>query len=519
VIQKSRIKIVWVGNQIPVPFQRMASDWGLTVVSEPPPVAPADPALRALLIWHTATTTPMLLKRLRKALPALDHGVFVGIVAEDGRSFETALNIGAAIATEIESNAKEAFEGIRILRLDDSKGTKWSEIVRECVHHDPGPAANPALKVTGRVDSIERLLFQRAFSRFEQVYLKKQSGGRSGSSVWRVDAFGNRGQRCEPFIAKVGARLALKEERDTFRENVRDFLPFPFRPSMMSNGYVSGATRAVLCSMFISRAQCFDKYVCLVQYPELVVSALFDGPLRTWRAEREVVTNSLGRVYVERGEAAESREQEDKRLGRPNREVLPKRDRLIQAYHLAKKKQRTLPTPVEVWDALQNLPALQYMTCPAHGDLNARNVFVRSTSVDVVLIDFSHASDRSASSRDPSRLDVNLAFDVGWKSNPRTPMLADRSLKRLYTAPLLDGARLGPRHATDGRIEAIRQIRHHVAGEGISEEEYRITTACHLLRYARADGSTNTARREFGKNEERRLRSLSYELAVRLLGL
>lgn len=98
-------------------------------------------------------------------------------------------------------------------------------------------------------------------------------------------------------------------------------------------------------------------------------------------------------------------------------------------------------------------------------------------------------------------------------------MLSDHALKELYTAPLLDGTPSAPRNATDGRIEAIRQIRHHVAGEGISEQEYQITTACHLLRYARADGSINTARREFGKSEERRLRSLSYLLAVRLLGL
>jgi hypothetical protein len=456
------------------------------------------------------------LKRLRKALPALEHGVLVGIVAEDRRSFETALNIRGAIAAEVESDAKEAFEGIAIYRLDDGKGTKWSEIVRVCVHHDPGPAAKLSLKVKGRVDMAERLLFQRAFSSFEHVSLKKQSGGRSGSSVWRVDASGKNGRQCEPFIAKVGARLALKEERDTFRANVRDFLPFPFRPSMMADGYVSGATRAVLCSMFISRAQCFDKYVCLVQYPELVVSALFDGPLRTWRTDRELVTNSLGRVYVERAEAAEAREREDKRFGRPNREVLPKRDRLNKAYALAQKGEPKLPTPVDVWKALQGLPPMEYTTCPAHGDLNARNIFVRSTSVDVVLIDFSHANDRSASSRDPSRLDVNLAFDVGWKDHPHTPMLSDRVLRELYSAPLLTRAR---RDAVDGRIEAIRQIRHHVAGESISEREYQISTACHLLRYARADVSENTARREFGKSEEHRLRRLSYLLAVRLLGL
>lgn len=515
-IQESRIKVQWIGGSIPPDLQRMAADWLLTVVPESQPIAHADRALRAILIWHTQKTTAILLKRLRKALPALDQGVLVGVVAEDRRSFETALNIRAAIANEIEAEAKEAFEGIRTYRVDDGKGTKWSEVVRACVHHDPGPAVNSGLKVNGPVDADEKFLFQRAFAVFEQVSLKRQSGGRSESTVWRVDAAGKNGQRCEPFIAKVGARLALREERDAFRANVRDFLPFPFRPSMMANGYVAGATRAVLCSMFISRAQCFDKYVCLVQYPELVVSALFDGPLRTWRADREVVTNSLGRVYVERAEVAEAREKEDERLGRPNREVLPKRDRLNQAHALAKKGQKGLPTPVEVWKALNNLPALEYTTCPAHGDLNARNIFVRSTSVDVVLIDFSHARDRSASSRDPSRLDVNLAFDVGWRDHPRTPMLSDLALNELYRAPLLTRAL---KDGVDGRIEAIRQIRHHVAGEGISEREYQITTACHLLRYARADVSENTARREFGKAEEDRLRKLSYLLAVRLLGL
>lgn len=494
----------------------MAADWGLAALPNSSATSCSDPALRTILIWHTAKTTPQLMKRLRETLPALEHGVLVAVVAEDRRSFETALNIRGALAKEIESETKEAFDGFAIYRLDDSKGTRWSEVVRACVQHDPGPAVKASLEIKGEIDPSERLLFQRAFSRFQRVALEQQSGGRSGSSVWRVDAFEKNDHQCEPFIAKVGGRLALKEERDTFRANVRDFLPFPFRPSMMANGYVSGATRAVLCSMFISRAQCFDKYVCLVQYPQLVITSLFDGPLRTWRADREAVKNSLGNVYVERALAAEAQEVEDKRVGRPNREVLPKRNRLNKAYELAKKASSKVPTPIELWKALQILPALDYTTCPAHGDLNARSVFVRSTSVDVVLIDFSHASDRSAASRDPSRLDVNLGFDVGWKTDPNRPMLSNRTLKELYAAPLLSWTR---REAQDGRIEAIRQIRHQVAGEGISEQEYRITTACHLLRYARADGSENTARREFGRTEEHRLRGLSYLLAARLLGL
>jgi hypothetical protein len=518
VIRPSRNKVFWIGGPPPDGLKQMLWDWGLVVVPVTPPLPHSDPALRAVLIWHTAEGTGALRKRLRNSLAALEHGVLVAMVAEEATSFATALHIRAQIVADIERKTTEAFDGLnKVFRLDDAKGARWSEIVRACVDHDPGPAAKLDLTVAGPVTSAEKLLLQRSFARFDKVKLKRQSGGRSGSSVWRVDAVTSHGRRCEPFIAKIGPRLALKEESDRFRENVRDYLPFPNRPSMMAEGYVHGASRAVLCSMFINRAHCFDKYVCLVQHPELVVTSLFDGPLRTWRADRRDVTNSLGNVYIEEIERAEARGDEDKRLGRPNKEVLPKKARLNHAYALAKKRIPSVATPDQIWNALSTLESIPYSNCPCHGDLNARNIFVRSTSVEVVLIDFSHAGDSAAASRDPSRLDVNLGFDVGWKQHPRARMLPNKDLKDLYCPPLL--GRCWARDAADGRIEAIRQIRRYVAGEGISETEYRITTACHLLRYARSDGSENTSKREFGAKEESRLRCMSYLLAVRLLGL
>jgi hypothetical protein len=538
--QPTRNKVVWVGSAPPSDLSPLMRGWGLELVRDVPAVAHSDPSLRAILIWHTAKTTGALRKRLNRAIGAIDHGVLVGVVAEDERSFATASDVSRPIVAGIEADTNEAFEGIFTFRLDDAKGSKWSEVARACFDCDPGPAVHSGLTIENSVGPLEKTLFQRAFAEFDRLSLTLQHGGRSGSSVWRVDADSKAGQRCEPFIAKIGPKRALQEERDTFRENVRDFIPFPFRPSMKAQGFVTGATRAMLCSMFISRAQCFDEYVCLVQYPELVVTALFDGPLRSWRSNRHMIKKKLGRIYVERAEAAAVRDEEDRKFGRTNREVLPKKDRLAPAYALAKVGNPKLATPDHVWDRLRALPAIEYADCPCHGDLNARNIFVRSTSVDVVLIDFSHAGDRSASSRDPSRLDVNLGFDVGWNGHPRksllaadapkadgadafpprrphTPMLTDDVLTALYTSPLLAGH--ARREALDGRIEAIRQIRHHAAGEGISNREYEITTACHLLRYARADGSQNTALREFGPDEERRLRKISYLLAVRLLGL
>ena len=148
--------------------------------------------------------------------------------------------------------------------------------------------------------------------------------------------------------------------------------------------------------------------------------------------------------------------------------------------------------------------------CVVHGDLNARNLFVTWSGNQIVLIDFSHAGSPAYLSRDPSRLEVSIAFDVARvdAEHQRVEYLGFDELRGLYQSPLLPC--ISKPRRQDGRIEAIHQIRRHVMGEGIGNEEYSTTTACHLLRFARNPRDNETP-------ERARLRALSYRLASGLI--
>jgi hypothetical protein len=161
--------------------------------------------------------------------------------------------------------------------------------------------------------------------------------------------------------------------------------------------------------------------------------------------------------------------------------------------------------------ALHALPKTPVSVCQAHGDLHTRNIFVRRNSLDVLLIDFAGAHSIGPSSRDPATLDVMLAFDVPDRNNkfPTTP-----NLRVLYTPPLLPPSRLrSDAGRLDSRIEAIRRVRMHVSGEGMSTQEYEITVACCLLRFARLTDPAGTS----ATKTINRLKGLAYELAIGLI--
>ena len=146
----------------------------------------------------------------------------------------------------------------------------------------------------------DKILLRRAFRGFSRIRIKEERGGRSTDCrVWRVDARRGEGA-CEPFIAKAGRRGDLQVEFDTYRDMVRDFMPFPFRAPVLESQFVKGGGRALLVSAFVTRAQRLDEYLAWATHPEHPVASIFCGALANSRRNSNIRKGiSLGALYVD----------------------------------------------------------------------------------------------------------------------------------------------------------------------------------------------------------------------------
>ena len=385
------------------------------------------------------------------------------------------------------------------------------ELARTLRGLDVEPPADQTLTITGDTDGTywnqDKILIQRAFNGFTKVRLYQEAGGRSqGCFVWRVEA--ERGvDSLQPFIVKAAVREDLVYELNTYRDMVRDHVPFPFRAPMLESRFVKGGCRALLVSSFVTRAQRFDHYLSHATHPELPIAALFHNALSGWRraaSARQRV--SIGAVYV-----AQQQQYEADRLRWPDKRItgggplLPDPKYLQGAYEECMRKKWKVVSPAALWTELRSLPEGTFDGANAHGDLNVRNIFVRWNATDAILIDFSNAGTQDFLARDPAKLETSIALTC---KNRSQRLLSAEELRKLYRTPLLP---MRGKFKGDCRIEAIRQIRREAGGEGINNHEYGVVIACHLLRYAsvapHAIIDTGLSAR----------RALSYSLACQLI--
>lgn len=509
-----KTSVVSLDEELPAPFAGVLQILGLTqIVTSSDTFDPFVINPHATIIIVKQPTVTKLRGRLARLLePTLDSGALLLLIADSTESFKDASiilqeRVRVAEPTHPIVDLHDVYPTVRLIHSDVDE---FSRLIRT---HDSGLASEHqmVLTVQGDPDSPSDLqLLRRAFSGFTQISLSKSHGGRSGSDVWQVEALD--GARCsEPFIAKAGSRASIEDEHNTWKRLILDYVPFPYRSPPVEDRLVQGARRAVLVSRFVDRATRFDDYVTQVNDSGSPVAALFNGALRNCRCNAEPPRDvRLGKIYVEQMEEDTRQRDQDQITGRIPRSILPSVDRLSTAFELARKSDENIPGPEQLVDALRRVGKIEIRQCFAHGDLNARNLFVTWSGSQIVLIDFSHAISPAYLSRDPSRLEVSLAFDVAKKNreNHATEYLTPNDLRGLYCYPLLPCISLPRRQ--DGRIEAVHQIRRHVMGEGVTNEEYSLTTACHLLRFARNQ-------RDDEQLERRQLRALSYSLAVRII--
>lgn len=450
-----RRNVIWVG---PLPEGAESEfnkrDLRLERVASSSEVLPAVASgTRAVLVVFTPSIRESLAPLY---YPILDSGALLSVVLPDEGTSRT----DRAVSSEAVATLKKAEPG----RVKTLNGWAIHEVAQACASHDPGRDGNPSLAIEKLDASLvttasHELLLKRAFSDFERISIRRLQGSYAPDpNVWYVEAFDKGTRPYEPFAVKVGNRRNINEEIESTLNFVSERVPFPHSAPLRLERCVEGATERLCVSMFVSRAVRFDNYLDAGS-PGLSVTAIFDGPLRTWRQSPRREEVALGDVY--RGFGVLPRDPSD--LEKPYQEAV---------------KRRAVKNPTDLFGVLMGLPRMQVSVCHAHGDLHPRNIYVRHNSIDVVLIDFASARYEGPISRDPATLDVSLAFtDIGGKAS-----LPEDTLFDLYRSPVLPPSRV---KGDDCRLDAIKRVRLHAWGDGAVTREYEIAIACYLLRFAR----------------------------------
>lgn len=444
-----RTTVVWIGRAAPPELSRECERRGLIVRSNATLPDEVGSDLRALLVDIDDRDA---LRALGSQIRALrDAGILVALVSRNRN--ELVNDVQAHLGEGLSAGPPPVFV------LGDEGGME--SIAERCLSHEVGPseAAPPRVVVQPELDLRDRRLVQRAFGGMTQVKLTPLHEGFSTAKVWRAEAIDIRGRTRVPMVVKLDELTRIRREISNIRTHVAEFVPSQSYAQLVDERCVEGAMSGLLVGHFVAGARSLRDLLRTTDRHNAttVINSLFDGPLGGWRNNaREDLPLALGRAY---------------RTWR----VLQEGDALDGACALARaRRYATVRSAAELVAVLDRLPPVRVRVCMAHGDLQARNIFVRDSGSAPVMIDFFLTEYESALSRDPATLDVTLAFD----SEARLDIAAIAALYR--PGHLLD---VGPHH--DGFRAAIEQIRALCVRDRVTEWEYAVSCACYLLRLAR----------------------------------
>ena len=467
-------------------------------------------------IFHYEGDQPSLSKFLSAAKTHLDRGIHVSIVASRADFANASLAVSSFAKSYIVSQNFASYETnpisadigtqIRVYNLDKPASASElgldvpTEVANTCALYAIERPINPKLRIRANtsIDATFEALLKRAFNDFQVIELDDLPGGRSRiGGVWKIVGINSKGIRCEPFVVKFGSKTQLSAEIESNRAYVEDLIPFQNHPAIAYDRCADGMGERLLVSHFVDGATRLDDFLVRVS-PTLGITALFDRALRTWRSP---VNQKTERV----------------RIAERFRDfwaipALADHVDLQPAYQLTRKQRLTALKPETLLQKLYKARKVECRLAHAHGDLHARNIFVRDNSAEVVLIDFATWQQLSPLSRDPATLDVALAFDV-WdegKDQKDVAPLSVSKIEQMYSPPLL----CPPRRPYEGhRDQAITRLRIEATSD-CSEEEYRHSIICCLLRFARFKPKGSVVHME----RVNKLRAVAYHHASRLAG-
>jgi hypothetical protein len=326
---------------------------------------------------------------------------------------------------------------------------EWEKIAYRISVHQPGPGANPKLKLKPSIsNSHTRLIMQRAFSEFEHLAWEElKTQGLSGARVFIVDPGHSRGpHNCElPKLLKIGPADDIEQEANIF-DLVRGTIPFNYRPNFVQSRMISCRDQAAVVQDFVEPA--IPLATALGHGGASILAAsLFDGALGNWR--RASVQASDGYLC----------DSISRRIVAGVTKAKPTLQNAMAEAGLLK----------TAWPDVRHLRSIPYQSCRIHGDLHAGNVFVGTTSGDCILIDFTKSQIKPAA-LDPAALEIHLVFTA-----KKTKVKADT----LYQWPIDL-----PKLSRDWLPNAVRAIRIFGVSAERDNRVYGFALVDQLLRFA-----------------------------------
>lgn len=399
-------------------------------------------------------------------------------IAEFRRTHALAWRHGLLILIVDEtSNPSTGVQAWKIIKLDDRKthpGTpiavefpNWPRIAMRIADFAPkvGPGHNSKLVIEPRsVPPEHQFLLRRSFGKFAKIRIQPLDEGASGASVYRITAFQAAGEEHPiPFLAKVGETLDLELEHIQFRNEVRDFIPFNLRPSIIAPLSCYGPETGILVEDFIERAIPFHEALRIGD-PALLITSLFQGTLRGWRRDGKKQEFSSVKVF--------------RTPRQTKREIVRNNQQFTDACTAASLYFKRMYDPADVIARFDTLRVERAEFCRVHGDLHTRNVFVAAGSAACLIIDYANTSDGPAC-LDPACLEVDLLLTA---ARPQP----GRFLKRAYAWPLKPLCAEDRLHCDPWVWEAIRSLRIE-AEVGSDPRAYVLSLIGYFMRFARLE--------------------------------
>jgi hypothetical protein len=478
----ARNAVVWVGPEVPADLLRECRQRNLSIrSSDKLALDNVGHDVRALLVAVGIDQNAELLQGpLVNGIASLrDAGVMVGLVTPR----RTRENLDAINDVQARLGQGLADGAPPLLVLEEEGGAGM--IAERCARHVAGPSLeNVPVILAKDLDPRHERLLQRAFSGLAQARLTPLHDGLSPAKVWRVEGQDSQGRSRVPMVAKLDELARIQREIANIKEHVDEFVAPESYARLIDERCIQGATHGVLVGCFVAGARPLRDFLRSTdrRSATTMITSLFDGPLGGWRGNaRRDVPVVLGRAYREW-------------------RVIQSEPMLEVACAAAKARRKTHVRAVgDLLGVLDALPPTRVQVCMSHGDLQARNVFVRDHGSAPVLIDFYLTEYESTMSRDPATLDVTLSFD-------RDGEMDDGAIAELYEP----GRLFQSRHYNDGFRAAIEQARALCARDRVTEWEYAVSCACYLLRMARLGVEHDTI--PLGRI------ALAYSLADSLIG-
>jgi hypothetical protein len=350
------------------------------------------------------------------------------------------------------------------------------EVAQRISWYDSGPSENIGLIIEGVQDEDLCQLLRRAFWDCSSLNLTLLSGG-SSSQVFRADIIFHApaGPSPLPFFVKYDRLDKIRMERNKYEQFVVGFIPFNYRPNLISERCIEGALLGLLVGNFVEHSEALTDTALRGTFTHSIYS-LFHQAMRGWQAQ--AYCEPQIRYTRDRDLTLVKSLVEDN----PGLDMFPKKQ-LDDSVKLEISILGCVSESTNLIDKVNALPTVLHVRGPIHGDLHAWNIHVRGT--DAILIDF-YRTGLGPLLWDPATLEISLCFGELYDKFPSTVHIESWRImvEQLYHIDWINCPLKPPKLSPglEGIWTCIREIRLYGLGLEVEANTYRQALAIQLLK-------------------------------------